>query len=77
MIKRYSDVSRSHSIIIDGFNPHTNSVVLLEKVVFMPLYRIFRRDLSDNRIYGECFTMDPVEANNYWSQLCAEKEYLF
>lgn len=77
MIKRYSDVSRSHSIIIDGFNPHTNSVVLLEKVVFMPLYRIFRRDLSDNRIYGERFTMDPVEANKYWSQLCAEKEYLF
>lgn len=77
MIKRYSDISHSHIIVIDGHNPHTRSSVVLEKVEFVPVYRIFRRDLDTTQIFGERFTMDPVEANKYWSQLMGEKEYLF
>lgn len=77
MISRYSEVSRSHQIVIDGFNPHTNSSVILEKIKFVPVYRIFCRDLSTNQICGEKFTLDSVEANKYYSQLCAEKEFLF
>lgn len=76
-IKRYSQISRDTKIIIDNYNCHTDNFCILEKVTFIPVYRVFGRNKSNLRIVGEKYFLDEVDANKYWSQLVGEKEYLF
>lgn len=76
-IKRYSQISKDTKIVIDNFNCHTDNICILEKVTFIPVYRVFGRNKSNNNIIGEKYFLDIVDANKYWSQLAGEKEYLF
>ena len=76
-IKRYSQISRDTSIVIDNYNCHTDNLCILEKVVFLPVYRVFGRNKTNSKIVGEKYFLSVSDANKYWSQLVGEKEYLF
>lgn len=76
-IKRYSEISSDTKIVIDNYNCHTDNICILEKVIFIPVYHVFGRNKSTNKIVGEKYFLGNVDANKYWSQLVGEKEYLF
>lgn len=76
-IKRYRDIPQDVRILIDNYNCHTENLCILEKITFFPVYRVFGRNKSNNKIVGEKYFIDVVDANRYWSQLAGEKEYLF
>lgn len=76
-IKRYSQISRDTKLIIDNYNCHTDNICILEKLTFIPVYRVFGRNKTNNRIVGEKYFLDVISANKYWSCLVGEKEYLF
>ena len=68
-IKRYSQISRDVCLVIDNYNVHTDNICVVEKVTFIPVYRVFGRNKTNNRIVGEKYFLDVVDANKYWSQL--------
>ena len=76
-INRYSDISCDSKIIIDNYNCHTDNICIIEKICFLPVYRVFGRNRKDSNIIGEKYFMRSDLACQYWSQLVAEKEYLF
>lgn len=75
-IKHYSEISRSHSVLIDGFNEHTNRVSLVERVDFLPVYVVKSR-LRHKTYDYERYFLDSSDAFKHWSKLQCEKEYLF
>lgn len=76
-IKKYSEISRSHSVLIDNFNPFTDSTVVCERIDFLPVYRVFKRNRSNGRLVHEKFFLDSSLAFVYWSDLMSEKLELF
>lgn len=76
MITRYSEVSRTHALVIDNFNSATDCCVYVERILFNPVYRVVKRS-RNGRFVHECFTLSLDEANKYFSQLMAEKLELF
>lgn len=76
-ITSYKQISRDTKIVIDNYNVHTDNLCILEKITFIPVYRVFGRNKSNSRVLGEKYFLDVVDANKYWCQLVGEKEYLF
>lgn len=75
-IKRYSEISRSHTILIDGFNEHTNRLSLVERVDFLPVYVVKSRIRFKTDDYERYF-LNGSDAFKHWSELQGEKVYLF
>lgn len=75
-IKHYSEISRSHSVLIDGFNERTNRLSLVERVDFLPVYVVKSRLRFKTDDYERYF-LDSSDAFKRWSELQGEKEYLF
>lgn len=75
-IKRYSEVSQSHSILIDNYNPDTDSLVFIDRVELIPFFRVCKRSRQNN-FFHEKFFLDELSANKYFSQLMGEKLELF
>lgn len=75
-ITRYSEISRSHTILIDGFNEHTNRLSLVERLDFFPVYVVKSRFRFKTDDYVRYF-LNGSDAFKHWSELQGEKEYLF
>lgn len=76
-IKKYSEISRSHSLIIDNFNSFTNCNVVCERIDFIPVYRVFKRDVFNPSRLHEKYFLSSSAAFSYWSDLMAEKLDIF
>lgn len=79
VIKKYSDISRTYTIIIDNFNEFTNTVNIVEKIEFLPVYRVYKRNKPDEspKVIHEKYFSNKEDAFKYWSDLMKEKEELF
>lgn len=76
-INYYSQILRKRETVIDDYNCHTDNICILEKVTFIPIYRVFGRNKSNSTIVGEKYFLDVGDASKYWAQLAGEKECLF
>lgn len=78
-IKRYSEISRSHTLLIDNYNEFTGTVNVVERIDFLPIYRVFKRSSvrSPEKIFHEIYFQKAEYAFRYWSDLMKEKQELF
>lgn len=76
-ITRFSEISRSYTLLIDGFNEETNRLVTVERMDFIPVYRVASYEPLNLKNVYERYFLSPVEANKHWSELQAERRYLF
>lgn len=79
VIRRYSQISRSHTVLIDNFNEFTNTVNIVEKIEFLPIYRVFKRSSprESPKVIHEKYFSNADSAFKYWSDLMKEKMELF
>lgn len=78
VIKRYSEISRSHELLIDNYNSALDKIVLCERVQFMPIYRVYSRNRNGlGSIADERFYLDSASAFKYWSEVLNYKGALF
>lgn len=78
IVTRYSQLPVEVSLVIDNFNPSTHRELCVWRHRILDFYRVTSRDvLSGKTSDHECYFLSVSEANKYWSQLMAEKEYLF
>lgn len=79
VIKRYSQISRSHTILIDNFNEFTNTVNIVERIEFIPVYRVYKRSSprESPKVIHEKYFLSAADAFKYWSDLMKEKMELF
>lgn len=79
VIKRYSQISRSHTVLIDNFNEFTNTLNVVEKIEFLPVYRVFKRSSlrESPKVIHEKYFLCSDDAFKYWSDLMKEKMELF
>lgn len=75
-INRYSQISRFYSLIIDNFNDNTNSLVKIERVDFLPVFRVSKINRNNNSVH-EKFFLDKKDSVDYFSVLMGEKLELF
>ena len=78
-LKRYSEISRSHTLLIDNYNEFTDTVNIVERIDFLPVYRVFKRSkFSDSpKVIHEKYFLRVEDAYRYWSDLMKEKLELF
>lgn len=79
VIKRYSQISRFHTLLIDNFNEFTNTVNIVERIEFLPIYRVFKRSSprESPKVIHEKYFLSAADAFKYWSDLMKEKTELF
>lgn len=77
ILTRSSQIARSENIIIDNFNADIDSVCLLQRVQFEPIYRVFSRPVSEVAVFDEKYFSDIESAVSYWSHLMSYKRALF
>lgn len=78
-LKRYSDISRAHTLLIDNYNEFTDTVNIVERIDFLPVYRVFKRSKpSDSpKVIHEKYFLCADDAFKYWSELMKEKLEIF
>ena len=78
-LKRYSDISRTHTVIIDNYNEFTDTVNIVERIDFIPVYRVFKRNnlRESPKVIHEKYFQSSEDAFKYWSDLMKEKMELF
>lgn len=78
-LKRYSDISHAHTVIIDNYNEFTNTVNIVERIDFLPIYRVFKRNnpRESPKVIHERYFQRSEDAFKYWSELMREKMELF
>ena len=79
VIKKYSQISQLHTILIDNLNEFTNTVNIVEKIEFMPVFRVYKRSCPSEspKVIHEKYFLSSQEAFMYWSDLMKEKTELF
>lgn len=77
ILRRYSDISVAHSLVIDNYNANIDHLALIEKLTPATYYRVFSRSRSDNGVYGERYFSDMESAVKYWSEIMAYKPFIF
>lgn len=78
-LKRYSDISRAHTLLIDNYNEFTDTVNIVERIDFLPVYRVFKRSKPSDfaKVIHEKYFQCADDAFKYWSELMNEKLELF
>lgn len=76
VLHRFSEISQSHSLLIDNFNAETNSLISVWNVDISRFYRVLKRN-KDNNAFHERYFSDVESAIKYFSQLMGEKLELF
>lgn len=79
VIKKYSQIPHFHIVLIDNYNEFTNSVNIVEKIEFAPVFRVFKRSKPSEspKVIHEKYFLSSEEAFKYWSDLMKEKTELF
>lgn len=77
MITKYSQISRDVYIVLENYNANTDSLIRIEKICFLPLFRVVKQKHSNFQDVYERFSMDEKEVNLEFSNLMKEKMELF
>ena len=78
-LKRYSEIPRAHTLLIDNYNEFTDTVNIVERIDFLPVYRVFKRNKPSEppQVIHEKYFQCSEDAFKYWSELMKEKLELF
>lgn len=75
-IKKYSQISKFYSLVIDNFNDNTNSLVKIERVDFLPVFRVSKTNRNNNSVHEKYF-LSEKDSVDYFSILMGEQLELF